>query len=128
MAPPASGFGGQLQLLIEAGPLFGPVVLTHSRADRANCLWHRFTERLQPGIGCAGAREPRAYLQSVQIRDLDQAYEDGDFPPRRIVNVDANRVFRNSPWHQLERAHSDFWYEESIHLILGVANSTRGMR
>jgi hypothetical protein len=41
MAAPAWSFADDLTLLVDESPVRGPVVLTHSKHDRANCLWHK---------------------------------------------------------------------------------------
>lgn len=120
MAAPTRGFGLELTRLMMDGPLRGPVVLTYSCYDRANCLWHRLIERGEAGVGCTGAAEPIGDIKRILLGDLDYTYSKSDFDAR-IVNVDASHLFnkgRLSP----EGAHSDFWYEETVHLILSLAN------
>jgi hypothetical protein len=125
MAAPNRRFGGQLRSLLESGSLCGPIVLTYSPYDRANCLWHRFTEGNQRGIGCTGALEPKDRLKAAPLREVDSAYALDDFSRLTVVNVDASELYRHAGWCQFEGAHSDFYYQESAHLILSVANSTR---
>ena len=123
MAAPAKSYSSELQLLVTSSPLSGPVVLTHSRKDRANCLWHRAAEWGQPGIGCRGAKEPSREIQAIRLKELDKSYSVKDFNSR-IVNVDATWAFRKA-WLRVEGAHSDFWYAESIHLLLSLVNLLR---
>ncbi len=42
-----------------------------------------------------------------------------------IVNIDAGWAYRKSPLLAPQGAHSDFFYEESIHLLLTLAGSAR---
>jgi hypothetical protein len=123
MAAPRLRFGPRLRQLIDRAPLRGPVVLTYSTRDRANCTWHRLGEGGEPGIGCSGAGEPKGSLTTIRLGGLDHVYTADDFSTR-IVNVNANAAYTN-PGFRVEGAHSDFWYEESIHLILGLVNFLR---
>jgi hypothetical protein len=125
MAAPRTRFGAQLAALLEHAPLRGPVVLTYSSHDRANCLWHRVMEGEQ-GIGCSGAAEPRHEIGKAKLRGLISRYTNADFA-RRIVNIQASNAFRKGGGlAHPEGAHSDFLYEESVHLILSLADSVRG--
>ncbi len=119
MAAPNAGFGSQLASLVNESPLRGPVVLTHSIHDRANCLWHGASE-WERGIGCAGAAEPKAEIGRFTLGGLRRKYTAKDFNAR-IVNVDATAAFENAGLKP-EGAHSDFWYEESIHLALSLVD------
>jgi hypothetical protein len=122
MAAPRSRFESKLEHLIDKGPLRGPVVLTYSKHDRANCIWHRATEGGETAIGCSGAVKPKDRLTTIKFGDLEHDYS-GDFTSK-IVNVNASAAFANSGF-RVEGAHSDFWYEESIHLILSLVNFVR---
>jgi hypothetical protein len=119
MAAPSAGFGPELTSLINDAPLRGPVVLTHSIHDRANCLWHGVSE-FQRGIGCAGATEPKKEIGQLTLGGLKRKYTPRDFKAK-IVNVDATAAFENAGLKP-EGAHSDFWYEESIHLALSLVD------
>lgn len=125
MAAPNRGFGETLRELVSDGPLRGPMLLTHSRRDRANALWHRFTEWGQPGIGATGALAPRDLLRWLPLLDVESVYDFRDAEGPSIVNIDANPVFGRETCWRLEGGHSDFWYEESIHLVLGAAEAAR---
>jgi hypothetical protein len=119
MAAPANAFGTEFSSLL-AGPLSGPIVLTHSTADKALCTWHK---RIEPelGIGCLGATAPQGLLGSISLRPADSPYADTDFS-KDITNVDASRLFTEGG---LEGGHSDFWHEETLHLIASVVEQTR---
>jgi hypothetical protein len=119
MAAPMARFGSELHQLIYKAPLRGPIILTHSKHDRANCLWHRLIEG-EAAIGCAGATEPKADIGQIQLGKINYHYPAQDFL-KKIVNVDAGWAYKNS-FLSPEGAHSDFWYEESIYLALSVAN------
>jgi hypothetical protein len=125
IAAPNSGFGNELRALLTGAPFRGAFAVTYSGYDRANCLWHRITERGQQAIGCTGATEPKDRLKQITLLSCDSAYATDAFPPRTVVNIDANRLYNHYAWFQAEGAHSDFWYEDSIHLILSVANAAR---
>lgn len=122
MAAPHAAFGPALQSLAHDSPIRGPIVLTCSRHDAANCMWHRRAEG-EAGIGCEGASEPAADISGVSLRDLEHPYEATDFRSR-IVNVFASHAFTDAGL-RFEGAHSDFWYEESMHLALSLANLVR---
>jgi hypothetical protein len=119
MAAPRKAFQGRLKDLVEKAPLRGPIVLTHSSSDRANCIWHRTAEGEQ-AIGCTGATAPVKYLSDVRFHELTQPYTAQDFRTR-IVNVNASKAFTRKGF-RFEGAHADFWYEESIHLLLSLAD------
>jgi hypothetical protein len=125
MAAPNRAFGGQLRELFNKGPLRGPFVATFSGYDKANCMWHGVMERGEEGIGCRGAFEPRERRREIELLSPGVHYGADDFPSRNVVNVDATRLYAHFDPLQLEGAHSDFWYEDSIHLILSVANAVR---
>lgn len=119
MAAPRSSFGPHLTTLIHRAPLRGPVLLTYSSHDRANCVWHRWAEQGELGIGCSGAAQPAEDLGEMHLCDLNHIYTESDFA-KRILNVQASSIFAHSGLRP-EGAHSDFWYEESVHLALSLA-------
>jgi hypothetical protein len=122
MAAPTSGFSDTLTLLVDESPLRGPIALTHSRHDRANCLWHKLGEG-EVGIGCRGAREPKRWIGQTVLRPSSEAYQATDFESP-IVNVDADAVYRKGRLRP-EGAHSDIWHEETLHLILSLVRHMR---
>jgi hypothetical protein len=122
MAAPSVRFGKKLLDLVEHSPLKGPILLTHSTYDRANCLWHRLME-LQRGIGCSGAVEPKQYIRSSKLHAINETYETS-LLERGITNVDANQYYVRGGW-SFAGAHGDFLYEESIHLLLSAVNHAR---
>lgn len=124
MAASRSRFQRILTRLIDGrSPLRGPIVLTHARKDSALGFYHRLAE-LSPGIGFAGATQPSKHISNIEMKPLEDQYVDSDFGTR-IVNVDANRVFRKSAGFLRGGVHSDIVYSESAHLILSVANFVR---
>lgn len=125
MAAPNCRFGDELRILVSRAPLRGSFVATYSGFDRANCLWHWGSEWGQQAIGCTGAKEPRERTRRIELLPCSSQYSPGDFPARTVVNVDANRLYAHYDWFQVEGAHSDFWYEDSIHLVLSVADAIR---
>ncbi len=120
MAAPPDVFAHKFAAVLEDAPIHGPVTLTFSAADRANCVWHRFTEQA-PGIGCHGATTPPA--RSITLRPVEQDYTDDELD-HPLINVDASWLYRRCRVLP-QGAHSDFWYPESIHLLLTLANRTR---
>jgi len=121
MAAPAKAFGSEFSSLLETGPLCGPIVLTYSTKDRALCRWHALTE-WQVGIGCNGAVEPKKLIGSIVLRSIDVPYSHSDFS-KDITNVDASHLFAKGAG--VEGAHSDFWYEETLHLIASIVEQVR---
>lgn len=109
-------------LLRREVPLQGPICLTYSSVDWANCLWHRFGEGCR-GVGCRGAKAPPEYLKTVSLRPLESDYSTAELSAR-VVNVDASWLYRQ-PLVSPQGAHSDFWYEESMHLLLTLVNFAR---
>ncbi|MFE2106491.1 hypothetical protein ACFXAF_11570 [Kitasatospora sp. NPDC059463] len=107
-------------------PLRGPLVLTHSRWDRATGFWHLRAEG-QPGIGHSGVGTAPVRQFSTTLLATHTPY------PKRvldhpIVNVDAGRVFRGSAAGRRlapAGAHSDFQHPESAHLLLSLAAYSR---
>lgn len=103
-------------------PLCGPIVLTHSRYDRATGIWHRQAEG-SAGIGFAGARRAPTDVHRIQLLPLNRAYAMEDLD-HRIVNVDASWLFRRGRL-SFAGAHSDINYPESAHLLLSLADLSR---
>jgi hypothetical protein len=122
MAAHCASFSDELTVLVEWAPFRGPLALTYSTYDRANCLWHRLAEG-EYAIGCTGATAPADWIGETNLHPPSQPYTEGEFAPR-IVNIDASAVYRNTGLRP-EGAHSDFWYEETIHLILSLALHAR---
>jgi hypothetical protein len=75
------------------------------------------------GIGCIGAREPARWIGQTVLRQASEAYQTSDFEAL-LVNVDASAIFQTGRLRP-EGAHSDIWYEETVHLILSLARHTR---
>jgi hypothetical protein len=123
MAASAKSFAGEFSQLLNAGPLSGPIVLTYSTNDRALCLWHRLSEWGQAGIGCRGAAEPRARIAEIALKNAAVHYGDEDLASD-ITNVNASDSYRTGG--VAERAHSDFWRPETLHLIASVTAQIRG--
>lgn len=109
--------------ILTDSPVNGPLVLTHSKADRATGLWHRIAEG-QRGIGAVGVREPAEHVSATNLRSSTTPYRRDDFPTP-IVNIDASTRFRRGRWLKPQGAHSDYWYPESAHLLLSLANLAR---
>jgi hypothetical protein len=110
------------RILIDA-PINGPVVLTHSRSDRATGLWHRLAEGAS-GIGHVGALTPHDQIARVPLLEITKTYEHTELS-HRLVNVDASTRYRRGRWWNPAGAHSDIWYPESAHLLLSLANLAR---
>ncbi|WP_380284017.1 hypothetical protein [Kitasatospora purpeofusca] len=107
-------------------PLRGPLVLTHSRWDRAAGFWHLRAEGA-PGIGHSGVGAAPVGQYSTALLATDTPYSRRalDHP---IVNVDAGRVFRGSATGRRlapAGAHADFLHPESAHLLLSLAAFSR---
>lgn len=83
---------------------------------------HRLAEG-EPAIGCCGATAPADWIRQTTLHPLGQPYTPNEFQPR-IVNVDALAYYTNAGL-RFEGAHSDFWYEETIHLIVSLARYAR---
>jgi len=120
MAAPSSAFETQLSKLVDPqrSPFRSPLVATFSSSDRANCLWHWLAGNGR-AIGCCGVKEPHDKVATIPLGDLGYDYKPQDFA-REIVNVDASAVYTNGNF--ITGAHGDFFYEESIHLALSLAN------
>lgn len=110
-------FDTALNGLLEVGAIHGPVVLTFSRSDYANSVWHRLMER-QQGIGAVGAKSARGETSTIVLKRTSEPYGYGDFSTQ-IVNVDSSFFFRNGR-RRFEGAHSDYWRSESFHLLFSL--------
>lgn len=106
-------------------PLRGPLVLTHSRWDRATGFWHLRAEGL-PGIGHSGTGTAPVRQFTTSLRPTGSPYPHHvlDHP---IVNIDASRVYHGGLATRLAPAgaHSDFQHPESAHLLLSLASHSR---
>jgi len=123
MAVGSKGFADEFRALTDKAPLRGPIVLTFTSHDTANCRWHRLIEG-ESGVGCVGAQEPVDRVKTIAYRPLAEDYVTSEFSAARITNVDASWAFR-SKWFAPQGAHSAFWLEESIHLLLSAVSSAR---
>lgn len=121
MAAPATAFGEEFLALLDRSPLSGPIVLTHSAYDRALCFWHGASE-FEAGIGCRGALTPAQRIGAIALKSPAMPYSDQDFAAD-ITNVDASARFTDGG--AIEGAHSDFWHEETFHLIASIAEQVR---
>jgi hypothetical protein len=121
MAAGAQSFEHEFSALLGSSPLCGPIVLTHSTADLALCMWHRFGE-LEAGIGCGGATAPRDKIGWITLKTIDSSYGETEFS-KDITNVNASQIFKKGEWGV--GAHSDFWHTETLHLIASVAEQVR---
>ena len=122
MAAPSSGFALPLTALIRDAPFRGPLMTTFSAHDTANCFWHNTIEK-EKAIGCLGVAEPHGAVTTIALAELAYDYGPEDFG-KDIVNVDASAYFDESG--PITGAHSDFYYEESVHLLLSLVNHVRG--
>lgn len=120
MAAGESAFGTEFEALLR-GPICGPIVLTNSTSDSALCRWHRVSEG-EAGIGCTGAVEPSARIGAVDLQPINQAYPVSAFS-KDITNVNASRYFTGGAW--IEGAHSQYWHEETMHLIASLVEQVR---
>ncbi|EXU62649.1 hypothetical protein Z951_40275 [Streptomyces sp. PRh5] len=108
-----------------AAPLRGPLVLTHSRWDRATGFWHLRAEAA-PGIGHSGVGTAPVPPFPTRMLTLEEPYTRHTLD-HRIVNVDAGWRFRGGRVSRLSPAgaHSDFHHPESAHLLLSLAALSR---
>ncbi|MBR0845460.1 hypothetical protein JQ607_35170 [Bradyrhizobium liaoningense] len=120
MAAGSKAFGTEFEALLQ-GPICGPVVLTTATSDTALCSWHAMSEG-EAGIGCTGAIEPGARIGSINLLPIAQSYSDNAFS-KDITNVNASRYFTGGGW--IEGAHSQFWHEETMHLIASLVEQVR---
>lgn len=125
MAAPSDSFEDQLDKLTnpDLTALKGPLVVTHSMHDTANCLWHKFTQDLEAGIGCSGAKTPKKKINQIKLEDLPNQYNKADFQTGKIINVSADHIFKVKEFGA--GAHGDFFYKESVHLILSLTTFAR---
>ncbi|MFJ8772888.1 hypothetical protein [Streptomyces microflavus] len=130
MAAPRDAFARHFPRLFAAAghpgaPLRGPLVLTHSRWDRATGFWHLRAEG-RPGIGHTGVGEAPVHQFTTRLLPTDTPYPH-DALDHPIVNVDAGEVFRGGLATRLAPAgsHSDFLHPESAHLLLSLAAYSR---
>ncbi|MEV8017359.1 hypothetical protein AB0O76_13635 [Streptomyces sp. NPDC086554] len=119
MAASPGIFTDRFRRILHDAPINGPVVLTHSRADRATGLWHRWAEGT-PGIGYAGVAEPPECIGSLPLRRLEVPYRRHELD-HRLVNIDAHWRYRRGRLWNPAGAHSDFCHAESAHLLLSLA-------
>lgn len=122
MAAPRDCFTRTFTGLVPDAPLRGPVVLTHSRHDRATGFWHLRAEG-GPGIGHCGADGAPARVHSTRLLTCTLPYRKEDLD-HRLVNVDAGWRFRSGRLNP-SGAHSDFQHPESAHLMLSLADLSR---
>lgn len=107
-------------------PLRGPLVLTHSRWDRATGFWHLRAEG-HPGIGHSGTGAAPVPQFTTRLRPTDSPYPHSDLD-HPIVNIDAGHRYRGSLAARRlhpSGAHSDFHHPESAHLLLSLASHSR---
>jgi hypothetical protein len=106
-------------------PLRGPLVLTHSRWDRATGFWHLRAEGV-PGIGHSGVGAAPVAQFTTRLLGTDIVYPQRTLD-HRVVNVDADWLYRGGRRSRLSPAgaHSDFLRPESSHLLLTLAERSR---
>lgn len=106
-------------------PLRGPLVLTHSRWDRATGFWHLRAEG-SAGIGHSGAGTAPVPQFHTRLLPPHEPYRLSALD-HRLVNVDASLRFRGSARTRLAPAgaHSDIDHAESAHLLLSLAELSR---
>lgn len=123
MAAPAEAFDDSpFSALLGDTMLNAPIALTFSRHDRALGLWHRKAEKGRNGIGYLGATAPKAEIFSTALKSPLVPYVFPD-QSKRIMNVDAGGVYRSTL--KVEGAHSDYFWPESAHLLLSLAEAAR---
>jgi len=125
MAVPSRGFHKQFTRLADDAPITegnGRIVLSWSSHDSANCLWHVARE-VECGVGCSGAEEPSECISGTKLHAATQPYAGSNFRTR-IVNVDASDVFTKGRILN-GGAHGDIWHDETIHLLLTLAERAR---
>ncbi|MGW3206625.1 hypothetical protein [Streptomyces sp. NPDC001135] len=106
-------------------PLRGPLVLTHSRWDRATGFWHLRAEGAA-GIGHSGVGAAPVAQFTTRLLPTDAVYPQQALD-HRIVNVDAGWLYRGGRLTRLAPAgaHSDFQRAESAHLLLTLSERSR---
>ncbi|MDG9716403.1 hypothetical protein [Streptomyces sp. DH24] len=130
MAAPRDAFDRIFPSLFPSGaksgaPLRGPLVLTHSRWDRATGFWHLRAEG-SSGIGHTGAGAAPVPQFHTRLLPVHEPYRPSTLD-HRLVNVDASARFRGGTRTRLAPAgaHSDFDHPESAHLLLSLAALSR---
>lgn len=126
MAAPASKFEKNLDDLTsrEITPLEGPLIVTFSRHDTANCLWHAIAQFGEKGIGCEGVKKPSNKLVEIKLLAPSANYLASDFKQGTIVNVNSNDVY-DEGFMIGGGAHGDIFYEHSAHLVLSATDFAR---
>ncbi|MBM7774011.1 hypothetical protein JOD54_004215 [Actinokineospora baliensis] len=109
--------------LIHNAPVNGPVVFTHSTADRALGLWHTLAEGTV-GIGFRGASTSNGHLSEITLHPTEVDYTDSDFATA-LVNVNASARFRRGRFLLPAGAHADIIHPETAHLLLSLAQLAR---
>lgn len=118
MAAPPDIFNSRFKPLVSGeAPIAGPVVLTFSPHDLALSTWHRVPEG-KPGLGATGA----VGWPTIALRRSDSDYRADEF--HKLTNVDAGWRYQQW-WNLFTGAHSAFWYPETVHLLLSLANLSR---
>jgi hypothetical protein len=126
MAAPSEIFSDRFRVLLGRAPLSGPICLSYSPHDRATCVWHKQIEG-RPGIGCTGATAPPGRITTTELLPTSEDYDEAVFLSQPLVNINCGWAFtRRRP--AVTGAHSDFWYDESIHLLLSMVNAVRVQR
>jgi hypothetical protein len=123
MAAPADAFVGAFAPLLDSVPITGPICLTHSVYDRAVCFWHMQAEGIE-ALGCKGPNAPHDRIQSLDLKVASEVYGSGDLD-KPLLSVDCSWAYTASSILSPTGAHSDFWYEESIHLLLSLVERAR---
>jgi hypothetical protein len=122
MAAQPDIFDTRLAGILSDGTVHGRIVLTYSRHDYANAVWHRLMEGV-PGIGAVGASSPAGLVSTIGLRATGDPYQREDFRTP-IVNIDASSTFTRSRL-SVTGAHSDYWHTQAIHLTLNLAALAR---
>ena len=120
MAAPNHSFEDRFVTLLDKAPLSGPVVLTYSDWDRANCIWHAAIEWTERGVGCSGLKKPANRIGWSTMKAVDEPYDSSLFN-KDITNVDASQVFTADEW--IQGGHSNIWHQETLHLIATLTSS-----
>jgi len=87
--------------------------------DRA--AYHAISPR-RPARAPASASAPRSRIARIDLKDAAVPYGDDDFASD-ITNVNASNRYRTGG--VAERAHSDFWHPETLHLIVSITAQIR---
>ena len=86
-------------------------------------MWHKIVEG-KVGIGCNGVEVKGVDSKTTRLHPINQDYSHDELAAR-LVNIDAGWLYKKKPLFSPQGAHSDIWYEESVHLILTLANFSR---